>query len=125
MFSSDIRNGTNSPTSFSRMNVPIAENTITHTAAKNCHFSRVQLPWMTPAAREAGALPGSGVDDHVAVREHAGQQTAGKASEAVRVDHAERVVDVAERAQSAQVVEREVHERRGDDAEAIAPQPFT
>ena len=56
------------------------------------------------------------VDQHVRICEHAGEQAAGKPREAVGVDHAERVVDLAERAQAAQVVQREVDHRRADHA---------
>jgi len=44
MFSVLIRNGMNSPTSFSRMNVQAPDQTITQAAAKACHLSSVALP---------------------------------------------------------------------------------
>ena len=68
-----------------------------------------------------GRLADALVDDLAALGEDAGQQAAGQAGEAVGVDHAQRVVDVAEGPQPAQVVEREVHERRGDDAHRDRP----
>src|SRR5207248_2959568 len=49
MFSVFIRSGMRRPTSFSRMNVTTPVHTITNSAAKNCHLSSVQLPWITPA----------------------------------------------------------------------------
>ena len=44
MFSCDIRRGTKIPTILSRMNVPRADQKITHAPAKNCHFNSVKLP---------------------------------------------------------------------------------
>ena len=47
----------NSPTSLSRTNVISAVQAITNSAAKNCHFSSVQLPWMTPATPPVAISP--------------------------------------------------------------------
>ena len=95
--------------------------------AKNCHFSSVQLPWIRRRPREPVAIrtpswrwscrrpPCSG-------RRRRRSADRRQTGEPVGVDHAERVVDVAERPQPAQVVEREVHDRRRRSTPmAIAP----
>ena len=54
---------------------------------------------------------------HRHVGEDADEQAAGDTGEAVRVHDSQRVVDVAERRRAAQVVERQIHDHRGDDAD--------
>ncbi len=102
MSSSLIRSGTTSPTSLSRMNVAIPENTITQSPAKRLPLQQMQATGHRRVGR---------------VGEQAGQQAAGEPGETVRVDDTERVVDVPERLQERDVVVGDVDDHRGDDAD--------
>ena len=84
-----IRSGTNRPTSLSRMKVPIAR--------EDDHPERGQR--LPPEQVQAAAGDHAGEDrfGHRVVGEDPDQEAAGEPGEAVRVDHAERVVHVAER----------------------------
>jgi hypothetical protein len=57
MFFSDIRKGMKSPTNLSSTNVTSPVQTITHSAAKNCHFNNVRLPWTRPATPPEAIRP--------------------------------------------------------------------
>ena len=106
--SSLIRSGTKRPTSLSRMKVPIAEKAITH--ARRVRLDPEQVE---PTAGDQAFV----FARHQVVGEDPDQKAADDAGEPVRVDHAEGVVDVAERTHPAQVVERQIDDRRGDDAD--------
>ncbi len=107
--SSVIRSGTTRPTSLSRMKVPIAENTITQSAVSACQPSRCSPPPEIVPARVVSAI--------ALLAKMPTRRPPASAGEAVGVDDAEGVVDVAERLRPAQVVEREVDERAGDYAD--------
>ena len=82
------------PTSLSRMKVPIAEKTITQRAVYAWTPSRCRPPpEIRPSCSPAISVVGEDAD----------QEAAGDAGEAVRVDDAEGVVDVAERPHPADI----------------------
>ena len=108
------------PTSFSRMNVMIPLNTITHSAGLGLPAQqRPAAAWNTPS------LPGqvrraadADVLDDLRVGEHPDHQAAAvKPGDPVRIDHPQRVVHVSEHRRSAEEPDRHPHDRRGDDAD--------